>query len=208
MIARRPESDQLDRDRPRCSSSTGSGSRCSSRVAALVFGTASLGDPIEDGTYVYLWLRPIRRWQTHRGGVPRRRSTLVVPAGGGPDGDRAASSSTPSPDPGSARSPRRCSPAIAYSAVFVLLGQVTQRSLVWGIAYLLIYEQFICRGGKALGFLSVHSHAVSVLSKTRRRRDAARLLRPSHRRWSWRLGHHRGAAGAVVRVARAPMSVA
>src|SRR5437773_221938 len=32
-------------------------------LAALVFGTASLGDPVEDGTYVYLWLRPIRRGQ-------------------------------------------------------------------------------------------------------------------------------------------------
>ena len=56
--------------------------------------------------------------------------------------------------------------AVAYCAVFVLLGQVTQRSLIWGVAYLLIFEQFISRGGKGLGFVAVHSHAVSVLSKT------------------------------------------
>ena len=30
-------------------------------VATLVFASATLGDPSEDGTLVYLWLRPIPR---------------------------------------------------------------------------------------------------------------------------------------------------
>src|SRR4029077_12605282 len=32
-------------------------------VVTLVFASASLGDPAEDGTLVYLWLRPVARWQ-------------------------------------------------------------------------------------------------------------------------------------------------
>ena len=29
-------------------------------MATLVFASAALGDPNEDGTLVYLWLRPVR----------------------------------------------------------------------------------------------------------------------------------------------------
>lgn len=133
-------------------------------LAALVFGTAALGDPIEDGTYVYLWLRPVRRWQltaaAYLSAVTMVIPLAVVPtviAGVVVDG-------TPNMAFGSAMASMLA--GLAYSAVFVLLGQVTQRSLIWGIAYLLIFEQFISRGGKGLGFISVHSHAVSVLSKT------------------------------------------
>ena len=32
-------------------------------VVALVFASAALGDLAEDGTLVYLWLRPLPRWQ-------------------------------------------------------------------------------------------------------------------------------------------------
>lgn len=133
-------------------------------LAALVFGTAALGDPIEDGTYVYLWLRPIRRGQIT---LAAYASTLtcVVPLAvvptviGGvilePTAAVAVGALAASLVAGA-----------AYSAVFVLLGQLTQRSLIWGIAYLLIMEQFISRGGRGLGFISVHSHAVSVLART------------------------------------------
>src|SRR3954451_21153873 len=32
-------------------------------VTALVFAAAALGDLAEDGTLVYLWLKPVARWQ-------------------------------------------------------------------------------------------------------------------------------------------------
>src|SRR5204863_685612 len=32
-------------------------------VVTLVFASASLGDPAEDGTLLYFWLRPVPRWQ-------------------------------------------------------------------------------------------------------------------------------------------------
>jgi ABC-2 type transport system permease protein len=52
----------------------------------------------------------------------------------------------------------------AYSSVFVWLGLVSRRALVWGIGYLLIVEQFAARGGSGLGALSIRSHALSILS--------------------------------------------
>lgn len=133
-------------------------------LAALVFGTAALGDPIEDGTYVYLWLRPIRRGLLTLAAylstltlllplavVPTIISGVIINSSSGVVLGAVLSSLIA---------------ALAYSAVFVLMGQLTQRSLIWGIAYLLILEQFISRGGKGLGFISVHSHAVSVLAKS------------------------------------------
>ncbi|MEZ5322101.1 MAG: ATP-binding cassette domain-containing protein [Microthrixaceae bacterium] len=132
-------------------------------IAALVFGTASMGDAIEDGTYVYLWLRPIRRWRitvaaylvTLAMVVPMAVLPTVVAAGVAGDtrllGAAVLAASAA---------------AVAYSALFVLLGQLTQRALIWGICYLLIWEQFIARGGKGLGLLSVHSHAASLLART------------------------------------------
>lgn len=133
-------------------------------LAALVFGTASLGDPIEDGTYVYLWLRPIRRWQLTVAAY-LAALTMVLPLAVLPT---VISGAIVDPTPNMAVGALAASllAAVAYCAVFVLLGQVTQRSLIWGVAYLLIFEQFISRGGKGLGFVAVHSHAVSVLSKT------------------------------------------
>jgi ABC-2 type transport system permease protein len=133
-------------------------------LAALVFGTASLGDPIEDGTYVYLWLRPLRRWKITLAAFLATVS-LVIPLAVVPtiiSGVIVDSNSHMAIGAGIGS----LLAGIAYSAVFVLLGQVTQRSLIWGIAYLLIFEQFIARGGKGLGFVSVHSYSVSVLSKS------------------------------------------
>ena len=123
-----------------------------------------MGDPIEDGTYVYLWLRPIRRWQLTVAAY-LAALTMVLPLAVLPT---VISGAIVDPTPNMAVGALAASllAAVAYCAVFVLLGQVTQRSLIWGVAYLLIFEQFISRGGKGLGFVAVHSHAVSVLSKT------------------------------------------
>ncbi|MFN8051816.1 MAG: hypothetical protein U0Q22_10290 [Acidimicrobiales bacterium] len=132
-------------------------------LAALVFGTASLGDPIEDGTYVYLWLRPIRRSSITIAAY-LATLTMLLPLAVLPT-VISGFVLEPSADVVVGALASSVIAALAYAAVFVLMGQVTQRSLIWGVAYLLILEQFISRGGKGLGFISVHSHAVSVLAK-------------------------------------------
>ena len=132
-------------------------------VAALVYGTAALGDPTDDGTLVYLWLRPVPRRTITAAGV-LAAMTFVVPLGVIPAAAEAAIFSVDG-DVVVAAAFAGGLAAIGYSAFFLLLGLVTNRSLVWGIGYVLIYETFLARGGKSLGALSIHSHAASLLSK-------------------------------------------
>src|ERR1700722_11590755 len=47
-------------------------------VVALMFASAALGDLAEDGTLVYLWLRPLPRWQLAVAAVAAS-VTVVVP---------------------------------------------------------------------------------------------------------------------------------
>ena len=140
-------------------------------IAALVFGTSSLGDPRDDGTLVYLWLRPVPR-STIAGAAYLATLTLVVPLAVVPV---VIASAVVSGDGGALVGAASATllAAVAYSAIFVLLGLVTNRSLVWGIGYLLIFESFVARGGESLGAISIHAQAVSVLA-----RAAGRRLRP------------------------------
>ncbi len=52
-------------------------------LVALVFGTAALGSELEDGTAVYLMVKPVPRWrivrgQDARGGRADRRARVAV----------------------------------------------------------------------------------------------------------------------------------
>lgn len=132
-------------------------------VAGLVFGTATLGDPTEDNTLVYLWLRPIPRWKLATAATAAA-ATFTVPYSVVPavvEGWIVAGH----PVLGAAVLSTAAA-AVAYAAVFVLLGLVSRRSLVWGIGYLLIFESFVARGGRSLGALSIHAHAASILADT------------------------------------------
>ncbi len=134
-------------------------------VAALVFGTAVLGDPADDSTLVYFWLRPVRRI-TLSISACLAALVLAVPAAVIP------AALVQMVLPGNSLIFRgviaTTLAVIAYTVLFVLLGLVTNRSLVWGIAYLLIVEQFIARGGSALGSLSIRAYAMSIMSASPR----------------------------------------
>ena len=131
-------------------------------VTALVFAAASLGDPDEDGTLVYLWLRPIRRSRIV-GAAAWRSFTVAGP-----------SSSSPSPSPrpppaagpgwSSAPSPRPPSASSPTPALFCALGLVTKRSLVWGLLYIFIWEGFVATAADSAARLAVRTYARSVLS--------------------------------------------
>lgn len=131
-------------------------------VSALVFASAAFGDLVEDQTLVYLWLRPIARWRLALAAFAAT-ATVAVPVGllGTVIGAAIIDTST-------VRSAVAASVlgSLAYVAIFLFIGLVTNRSLIWGIGYLLIYEQFIARGGKSLGFLAVHSHIVSIVKNS------------------------------------------
>lgn len=135
-------------------------------AASLVFGVAALGDPIDDRTLVYLWLRPVER-ERIVGGAAIAALGVSVPLGVVPV-VAVAWITSKSASIAAATALAAVLASVASTSLFVLLGSITQRALAWGIGYVLIYEKFIARGGKGLGFFSVHSHAVSILARRSR----------------------------------------
>lgn len=131
-------------------------------VVALVFAVASLGDLVDDGTLVYLWLRPVARWRLALAGVLASAQVavpvtvvattavalvaggidLVVPAG------LAAALGT-----------------IAYASIFAALGLRTTRSLLWGLLYVLMLEGFLARFSDQLAAVSIRRYLTSVYSQ-------------------------------------------
>jgi ABC-2 type transport system permease protein len=132
-------------------------------VVALVFASATLGDLAEDGTLVYLWLRPVPRWQLAVGAVAAT-VTVVVPVAVLPlvvgaaltgDGGRLVA--------GAAAGALLAT--LAYSAVFCGLGLRVRRALVWGVAYLLIWEQAVARVSHGAARISIFISTRSVAAR-------------------------------------------
>jgi len=131
-------------------------------VVALVFACAVLGDLAEDGTLVYLWLRPLPRWQlalaAFAASVTATTAVAVLPLVIG----AAVSGQGLRLVAGAAAGGML--EAVAYSAVFCGLGLRVRRALVWGLAYLLIWEQAVGRvsHGAARASLYINSRSVAA----------------------------------------------
>jgi len=137
-------------------------------VVALVFASASLGDPSEDGTLVYLWLRPLPRWQLALSAFaasvtvvgPIAVAPLVIGAALTGSGWRLVA--------GTAAGGMLAT--VAYSAVFCGLGLRVKRALAWGLAYLLIWEEAVARvshgAARVSLYVSTRSLAASIAHHT------------------------------------------
>jgi ABC-2 type transport system permease protein len=131
-------------------------------VVALVFASAALGDPAEEGTLVYLWLRPVARWRIVAGAWLAALTvalpyTLVVlgaaslaAGGGGPLLRGALVSGTVA--------------VVAYSGIFTYLGLRVRRALTWGLVYILLWEGFVALAGRTAARLAIRSYTRSLLS--------------------------------------------
>jgi ABC-2 type transport system permease protein len=131
-------------------------------VVALVFSTSSLGDLAQDGTLVYVWLRPLARWKVV---VVALAATLtvvlpltVVPvglavllAGASSQALWAVTAST-----GLA--------ACAYTAVFTAFGLRVRHALIFGLGYVLIWEAAVATLGRGPASLSVRHYSESLLA--------------------------------------------
>jgi len=129
-------------------------------VVALVFASASLGDLAEDGTLVYLWLRPLPRWQL-AGAAFAAAVTVAVPTAVLPLVIGAALSGQGSRLVGAAAAGGLLA-TVAYSAVFCGLGLRVRRALAWGLAFLLIWEQAVGRVSHGAARASLFINARSV----------------------------------------------
>lgn len=132
-------------------------------LTTLVFGSAALGDIIDDGTMVYLWLRPVPRVRIVAAAAAATL-TVVVPlvlipliasavlTGAGADlvlGTTLAAFFG----------------LLAYTGIFVMLGVRVRRSLVWGLLYVFIWEGFVANAGQTASRLAIRAYTRSILSR-------------------------------------------
>lgn len=131
-------------------------------IVALVFASASLGDAREDGTLVYLWLRPIDRWPVVVGAwlaaITVSLPLTVVPLGA------AALLSGGGAELLGATTLAAVVGVVAYSALFVLLGLVVKNSIVWGLGYVLVWEGIVAAFGSFAAKLAIRGYTRSILT--------------------------------------------
>ena len=132
-------------------------------VAVLVFGSATLGDIVDDGSLVYLWLRPVPP-RIHVLAAWAATMTIAVPLVGAPvllstavihaDGALMAASAL-----------ALLIGTATYGAIFVMGGIRFRRALPWGLAYILIWEGFVASAGQTAARLAVRSYLRSILAQ-------------------------------------------
>lgn len=131
-------------------------------IVSLVFASAALGDMREDGTLVYLWLRPMDRWPVVVGAwsaaitvslpltlVPLVVSAILLDVGGGLVGATVLAALVGT---------------IAYSALFVLVGLLVKNAIVWGLLYILIWEGFVAAFGGLAAKLAIVGYTRSIIT--------------------------------------------
>jgi ABC-2 type transport system permease protein len=130
-------------------------------VVALVFGGAAIGDLRDDKTLVYLWLRPMDRWPIVVGAafaaatlaapitlIPIVAAAILTGAGNGIVAATLLASIVG---------------LISYICVFTLFGVWLKRFIVWGLAYILIWEGFIAQAGPGVARVAIRAYTRSIL---------------------------------------------
>jgi len=130
-------------------------------LVCLVLASSMFGDLTDDGTLVYLWLRPLSRLKLVLAAVLASLSLcvpIIVPtlvAG--------ASLTNAGSDLVMATLIATTVTTVAYVCVFVALGLRVRRPLVWGLLYIFIFEGFIVRGSYTAAKFAIRSYGSSIL---------------------------------------------
>jgi len=130
-------------------------------VVTLVFAGAAIGDLRDDKTLVYLWLRPMDRSPIVVGAalaagtlaapitiIPIVLAAILTGAGSGIVAATLFSTVVG---------------LVAYVGVFTLFGVWLKRFIVWGLAYILIWEGFIAQAGPGVAQLALRKYTRSIL---------------------------------------------
>ena len=130
-------------------------------VVALVFGGAAIGDLRDDKTLVYFWLRPMDRWPVVVGAalaamtltapitlIPVVLAAVLTGVGSGIVTGTIIAGVVA---------------VIAYVSVFTLFGVWLKRFIVWGLAYILIWEGFIAQAGPGAARFALRKYTRSIL---------------------------------------------
>ncbi|MDJ0768238.1 MAG: hypothetical protein QNJ12_05565 [Ilumatobacter sp.] len=131
-------------------------------VVSLVFASAALGDMREDGTLVYLWLRPMDRWPVVVGSwlaaitvsLPITLVPLVISSVAVDGGSQLTVATVLAGTTG----------VLSYSALFVLVGLLLKNPIVWGLGYILIWEGLAAQFFGSLSRLAIRGYTRSIIT--------------------------------------------
>lgn len=132
-------------------------------LISLVQAAAVVGDLRDDGTLVYLWLRPVPRWKLALAAalaVLVRSAPLAVLAAvalavaAGGSGELVVASAYAA-----------LLGCVGYAGLFSFLGLAVRRALVWGLVYVLVWEGVVGTFGALPARLAVSSYSTSLLAE-------------------------------------------
>lgn len=131
-------------------------------LLALIACSSGLPEANNDGTLVYLWLRPIGRWWMALGGwlasfaviapftvIATVGSAVVMQASATMTATAAASALV------------ACA---AYTSTFTLLGMLTRAGTMIALGYMLIWEGALARIGKIGRYSSIERYSVAIVA--------------------------------------------
>jgi hypothetical protein len=128
--------------------------------ATLWFGTSAIGDLVEDQLLVYLWLKPVPRWQLPAAAV-LATATVVLPLTMVPL--VASALVAGAGDVAWATALAASLAALAYAGLFVAAGLWFRRAVWWGLAFILVWENVAAYSAEGLGRFTVIGWASAVL---------------------------------------------
>jgi ABC-2 type transport system permease protein len=131
-------------------------------VIALIVGTGVLGSEIDDGTIVHILTKPLQR------------SEIILPKLLVAAGVSALTAAVPlfiagvladSVRFGIALAIAAAIGAVAYSALFLLLSLLSRRPVLFGLAYILVWEGLLGRFISGTRVLSIEQYVISFADK-------------------------------------------
>ena len=132
-------------------------------LAAVIFGTTAFGGEVEDGTIVYLLVRPLPRWQV---ALVKYAVAVAVTFGIATVSVLVAwmalrTAELPAVFPRAFIAASLVA-SVLYCALFSAVGLMTRRGLVAGLLYLIFFENLLARSLQGVKWLSVREYGVSV----------------------------------------------
>jgi ABC-2 type transport system permease protein len=130
-------------------------------LATLWLGTSVIGDLVEDRVLVYLWLKPVARWQLPAAAI-LATFTVVAPLTALPLAGSAlvaGAGDVALPAFGAA-----VLAALAYTGIFVAAGLWFRRAVWWGLGFVLIWENIVALNVDGAARFTVTEWARSILN--------------------------------------------
>ena len=130
-------------------------------LATLWFGSSAIGDLVEDKLLVYLWLKPVERWQLPAAAVlatitvaaPLVALPLFIAALAAGEGSLALHALVGT-----------MLAVCAYAGLFVAAGLWFRRAVWWGLTFVLLWENAGAYGSSGTARFTVTSWARSIVS--------------------------------------------